>query len=369
MFYNHSAVAAMSADVFAIFSNGPVVAGAVMSSESFAGSRDGFWAGPGIWSRDTIEGVAKRIAKVAPARVAIAIAHLNALVAMVPSIATATARCDNEPKWLADLQAEGDLGEVDTSEGYKDAFSLVVVCKVNFWKTNHHTGQGRPAGYLNKLLASWAITNLSEEALARVWCASHWVDTRVALAGLGISVDTSGSPADAVANFNKLIQPSEDALLRIRSNPAGTAKWADAYAAIRYAASSADGAVILKDFPSLDDDHEEISEALKSGAAEYHIGAQYLTGKPRIILPDFPETQVVAAVSVIRTKAPQHSLLSAHSLSSIAADATVTARIANIAKNRADADAAVLATISGSKDALVLAAKVSATARGRNPAE
>lgn len=344
----------------AIFNNGPIYAGAVVGTDDYVGSRDGFKALASRADTDAVKDLALRFATVANARVASAVAGIVYFISFAPGVAADTSKCAEEPAWYpaADAKPAGAPPAFDLAGWIRDGLSLIVVTKVNYWKTNHHVGQGGITAYLNKLLAGWEITAADDQTVKLIWRAAHWADTRIVLSCLGIKFDAATD--QAAAPLRKLFAPSDDAVLRIRSNPAGTAKWADSYAAIQYAVSGIDGQVVTREFFNLKQEDHETAAALKEGNPAYHMGSLYLVGRERIVLEDFPERLVSAAVTIMRSKNPNHTLLKSPHFRDVGTDGTIAKRLGKVTNTVAAADCALVAAYTTGPDvAKTVAKKVS----------
>jgi hypothetical protein len=111
-----------------------------------------------------------------------------------------------------------------------NALSVVIGTKINYWATNHHTGQGSLQGYARKVAMTKLALNTGEldgaDWLEAIHRAGHWASTIVILGALNISdiriVSTHFPPSDIVQ--------ASDMKLRVTAPPAGTHRHAVAYA-------------------------------------------------------------------------------------------------------------------------------------------
>lgn len=352
-----SAAANAARDLFpgsilsAVFSNGPIVAGAVASTDDFVGSRDGFPAGAGVVDQAAFLALAAHFAANYPPRISEAVAAAIIVLRIAPSLAHPTAACAQAPAWIGDVAPAPATYAADLARATQDALALVSVCKVNYWKTNHHTGQGVVTSYLLKLFKLWGIEGIDEKTKQLVWKCAHWFDTRVVLFGLGIKLP----PPDSAVAWGSLVTAGEDVLLRISSNPAGTAKWADGYALIKLALATAEGAIILGPLVTLTKKDDETATALKSGFPQYHVGSEYLSNMPRVILGEWPEPALHAAFTVVVTKFKGHSLLACHAFVGWAPDPVISGRLGAMAKAYSKMDSAQVAASGGALSAITTA--------------
>ena len=83
--------------------------------------------------------------------------------------------------------------------------------KVNYWLTNHHTGQGKISGYPYKVLNVLYPGKNMIEYTKLVHAAGHWAGTRVVLQTAGISLI---APSNLVFPGRFNLEFSEDAKMR-----------------------------------------------------------------------------------------------------------------------------------------------------------
>lgn len=102
--------------------------------------------------------------------------------------------------------------------------TLLCGAKINWYKENHHTGQGGGGGaYIRKCITQTFPEENMNAMLTLVHRISHWVSTRAVLTQLGIQGIIVTDPIIRPAHPH-VFTPATDAQLRIRSNPAGTAR-------------------------------------------------------------------------------------------------------------------------------------------------
>ncbi|APG78076.1 hypothetical protein [Wuhan insect virus 15] len=185
-----------------------------------------------------------------------------------------------------------------------DVLIGILSTKVNWWQTNHHTGQGKIQGYAAKVLtAKWP--NQSQATMTTLFHRmGHWTSTIAVLRLAGI-----GSLKATTTVFTPSITPilSSDVKLRFDSAPAGTHKTAVAKAgAARLVRSAA--AVFC---PGISEFGVLVGKmrAVMADPARHHIGAAYLTGERGA---DFADSEAEAFLgrigSFLRTFAPKSTL-------------------------------------------------------------
>ena len=121
-----------------------------------------------------------------------------------------------------------------TQDNMRKVLTAVAATKAGLWQMNHHTGQGRMAGYPKKVAG--LIWQQGEDALPEELRASvvhtlgRWASTRHLLAKAGIA----GIIATQKANDNwpDILSLSDDARLRFQSAPARTASLEVAFASL-----------------------------------------------------------------------------------------------------------------------------------------
>jgi len=174
----------------------------------------------------------------------------------------------------ADANATGALLSV---QGMSNALSLIMATKINFWQTNHHTGQGAMSGYALKVfrhLYTEAVCNMQigTRVLYRI---GHWASTLKSLHALGFP-EIRVIPDLWDDKIVVHIRSAMDATQRITSPPSGTAKTHLAYAGSKKLLGSmliayCPGAHEFADLPA------QVAR-IKLHPTRYHTGAPYLTG-------------------------------------------------------------------------------------------
>jgi hypothetical protein len=212
-------------------------------------------------------------------------ATVNSLVAAVSDDAAITAILDTEV------------------DGTRVA-TLVWATKVTYWMVNHHVGQdaNKIAGYVGKVINAW---ELSGEAGIRdaLWRVGHWVDTRYAMVELGIANIQGG-----YARRN-LVRMSDDMALRVRSNPAGTAKLFTYYEIYKLAVRSVFSLFITVATPRVD--IEESVALVEANPVRYHMGSLFLSGEAKLDAAGFTEAELADLAAFIHVVQPNGSLAKA----------------------------------------------------------
>lgn len=313
-------------DFSAIFANGPVACGAVVDTDKFTPASDGFKvAAPGAGDEApdaarAAEDAFRACGKKANQRVAAIVGACAGLLVTHDKLRSPGCAIAADPQWAKTGDDARDESADDARKVILDAIetalAVMVSGKVNYWKTNHHTGGSHISGFLRKTLDMRGIDARSAEDTHLIWIVTHWLDTKVALRGVGIR-DVEASDERVVA-FRRLVKLSDDAQKRIASNPAGTAKWVDVYVAIMEA--STDSACLLAG-PAVSISFEQAKatyDAIHAGSARYHMGSQYLCSAPRKEIVEW-ESQVVAwAFTSVSVLNPAHTILKAQVFANVA---------------------------------------------------
>ena len=133
---------------------------------------------------------------------------------------------------------DGWLKTYCTSENAGRALTLIIASKFNWFTTNHHVGQGHATTFINKMamnsckMMQGTETSITETAKDTIWEVGHWVSTHLCMnlmgmrTGVRVAAHPSGSPIDTA-------RLAEDMKLRCDAAPAGMAKAALLYSAIK----------------------------------------------------------------------------------------------------------------------------------------
>lgn len=230
-----------------------------------------------------------------PAAVQYSISHLNVVANLSPKIEAfrvASVIAVHSFNWITetnnDIVIARDAvpgtyvynGEI-THAHIINAATIILATKLNFFSSNHHTGQGRLSGFAKK--AAVNLLNLSEnetiEICSYIHSAGHWADSRA------VFFDLSINGAIDVVRFHRTtvsrVSVSRDIEIRTVSYPAGTAKLAFCVAAGRRLVNSR----LAPYIPWINHLNEIVAAAnlVKANPLRYHIGSAYLTNNPRIL--------------------------------------------------------------------------------------
>jgi len=197
-----------------------------------------------------------------------------------------------------------------SAENAKIAMHLVAATKVNWWKENHHVGQGELATYVKKNSDVFCVKttppipdHIRKETIHQI---GHWGPTRTILAAMGIDhilVETAivnGDPANGIT-------AAADADIRVKSNPAGTAKASIALAGLNKLSES----IVIVLCPQVDTLGGVVEDMKKimAAPAKFHIGAEYLTGQVREQYSDSKQDNILGRIGTyIATVMPKSTL-------------------------------------------------------------
>lgn len=151
--------------------------------------------------------------------------------------------------------------------------TMLVAAKVNFFKENHHMGQGHQESGAFVTKAIRAIYPTMEVSVMKtlIHRASHWCSTRSVLKQMGVA---NVKPFLPITGTLDQLQPSQDVKLRLNGPPAGTARTAIAYNIFKRMIMHPIAAFCpnIGDFNGLAERYARIVESPLS----FHIGAAYL---------------------------------------------------------------------------------------------
>lgn len=181
------------------------------------------------------------------------------------------------------------------SQWMAKALGVVSATKVNWFQTNHHTGQGRMQGYIRKFVSfidpAIAEGDVESSLITLVWAIGHWASTGAVLAALGVKhVKTLISKVP----FPK---PADDMKLRLASLPAGVAKFGVVKAIFDRIAVSV-VAEFLPPCPGVDDVYK-IHDTILQHPLAFHIGRHFISRNPVKELPAVPEEVIEYAAAYI----------------------------------------------------------------------
>lgn len=215
-------------------------------------------------------------------------------------------------------------GEMTVSD-IQLALLIVASSKINWWQMNHHTGRSNTeaSGFMSKVLTARLPACKGRANISQIWKACHWWDTRHVLASLGLDI------ADGVANAN-WPRVTEDVKLRLDANPAGTALWADSYVVLTAMRPTPAWKLATPTTRAEAATLEIELEYMHSHAAEFHVGAEYLTGKKRKRLTELSEQTVSFVKSCLDVSLKGSTISKSAALMSRTPDTVVTGALSAV---------------------------------------
>ena len=214
---------------------------------------------------------------------------------------------------LPSKKPDGFDGTVEINK-VQAALTMIIATKINWWLTNHHTGQGAMSGYALKVFNT-VVAGMYENKDQSAWVdivhtAGHWAFTKncpdaLGIRGINLSKGVPVWPHPSEYILNK----SADMLLRVESTPAGTHKHATLEACLRMVMRH-------KPFllcPGLASTMGAVSIWVKmkktESLAKLHIGAYYLTGYKRAEFNDADAEQHLSAGGIyVKRRFPRGTL-------------------------------------------------------------
>lgn len=175
-----------------------------------------------------------------------------------------------------------------------DARLVIVASKVNWYQTNHHTGQGRVAGYFKKALDSIGLSEADEKEVNALWIMCHWANTKSLLKEFGVSGGITTDHFDVVLpdwvgnedeEGNIWGEPTRDVTLRLESFPSGTATIALVSRACQMIKGSVYARVVPRSALPAYCDLAAVCSNILSDKARFHVGSHYLTGLAQLVAP------------------------------------------------------------------------------------
>jgi hypothetical protein len=214
----------------------------------------------------------------------------------------------------------------------KTALDIVVSTKINWWLTNHHTGQGALTGFALKMAnkifdyAGSLVPARKEAIMTLFHTCGHWCSTRLMITKFGIR---GALPVREYTGAFR-VTFAKDVQLRISSTPAGTHKHAIAVAGAKKLLMH-----LLSAFTTVHLDIKAVFDSnnlIKANPISYHVGATYLTGKEGAKFDDNLAGVVLGRVSTI--------ILRIMPKTSLAASPHVQKENADVSKSYEDYDGA-----------------------------
>lgn len=182
--------------------------------------------------------------------------------------------------------------------------SVLAATKVNWWKENHHTGQGEGSGrYITKAFNALIGENFNAEWRTAVHRAGHWCSTRFLLETLGVKNIIRTEP---VIRGTATVTATDDVKLRLASSPAGTGRMSILYAILRSFLNSP--AIYMvphpEDFTSVKDEYNK----MMANNASYHVGGAYLTGTRAVYSDTDYSNRLGRAVTWLKAFMPKSTI-------------------------------------------------------------
>lgn len=189
----------------------------------------------------------------------------------------------------------------------RNAMSVICATKINFFTTNHHTGQGKMTGYPLKVFNSLYNTQLeidiTSEITKTIHMIGHWADTRFILNKFGITGIRQTETLKG--RFN--LKLSEEFKLRSSVMPAGTAGLALCYAIVKRLKNTR-LKYAIEDVTIFERIHKAYHIVMENRAA-YHMSARYLTGRDKLEYNDNEFTNLLGLLgSFINNIYPSSSI-------------------------------------------------------------
>jgi hypothetical protein len=142
------------------------------------------------------------------------------------------------------VSRDGEVVELEYLQSYTAndpiarALSVCLATKINFFQTNHHTGQGDMSSFVKKVLSTLYPMLFKEAELKAVQDAvhsvGHWMSTHVGLNALGMFTGKHVAISPVVALIGKAATNlATDFVARADSLPAGTASYAVVHATLK----------------------------------------------------------------------------------------------------------------------------------------
>ncbi len=200
------------------------------------------------------------------------------------------------------VDSDGEVPELAYLQSYVGndcvarALSVCLATKINYFQTNHHTGQGDMTAFIRKVLGTLYPTQFRETDINELKDAAHtvghWMSTHIGLNSLGM---VTGRPV-AISPVAALMGQAatnlaSDFVARADSLPAGTAPYAVIHATLKefatnkaftvapHAKEMAEAAGLIQSL--IDEAKTARNNRTVDPRLAYHMGAAYLTGVQR----------------------------------------------------------------------------------------
>lgn len=196
---------------------------------------------------------------------------------------------------FADVRSERPLIRIPTKTDVEQAVLIMSASKVNWFQTNHHTGQGKPSGFYAKCLAVVGIKEANDNDLHMLWKMCHWASTSAVLRAFkvrgnliirqfaeGTHIPAWCIPTDTHADVWPAA--SRDISLRISSYPSGTALHAIILRSCHAIAGSFYARVVPRDVVTAFRALCVTCDNILNDPCRFHVGSHFLTGNSQILL-------------------------------------------------------------------------------------
>lgn len=217
---------------------------------------------------------------------------------------------DADGDWLIDDPAIEYMAVDPDEVTYIDAqraLTIMIATKVNWWLTNHHTGQQTMSGFVRKVIKTHYGQMETHESL---WMdiahmMGHWISTKYILTRGGIDDILATEPH--IDNVPAPLCLAPDVIKRLESLPAGTHRLALCHAL----ASRLVKSPLLYLCPRIREfaGFPITANNIRGNRAHFHIGAKYLTGLDRYPFDDLEYEEMLGRLgSYIHNVAPRSTL-------------------------------------------------------------
>ncbi|RNA10539.1 group ii intron reverse transcriptase maturase [Brachionus plicatilis] len=183
-----------------------------------------------------------------------------------------------------ELSDEEQKSIIPSKEQLEKVLNCIISTKVNWWLTNHHTGQGRIQGYareMARVVFHKTEQELDEPGLVEfVNTVGHWCSTCLILKKLGVKGVRAVQSLHPIKDLNG----TDDLRNMLNHPPAGTGRLKVAFSAIKHLIVHhiAPFCSVIVDAPKIVFKYKLVM----NDPAKYHIRAKYLTGDDRVEFDD-----------------------------------------------------------------------------------
>lgn len=183
--------------------------------------------------------------------------------------------------------------------------NVAVATKVNFWLTNHHTGQEAVEGYVEEVLEVFFKYRITNQLIIAAHYLGHFSSTLGILDIAGITGVRASKPVTFVNGASLTL--SQDVKLRFSSMPAGTHRCRIAFEASKRLIKSnyVQYCLNVEDMIAI----PAIRKKIMRAPIKYHIRASYLTGDTRADYVDTDMEQYLGRLGTFITILHKNSTL------------------------------------------------------------